>query len=116
MMTIFLKLIILSIVIFTSGCASQFGAPTEPSTLNLNYKVSPKNSVLIRAFDNQKETLLQFSDIEDASPVITEKGKKHLKYSKIGHYIVVTGIHNALDVKTKEGVFSVVRLIEQHKD
>lgn len=94
-------------MIFIGGCTN---IPEEKSLLNFDYTVTPKSTNLIRAFDNQKDTLLQFSNIDDASPIITGKNKRNLKYSKIGHYVVVPGIHNILHIKMEDGSNTVARL------
>jgi hypothetical protein len=102
-------------VVFLSGCAS-LGADEEiqPSLIRLSYKsTNQEETGLIRGFDNGKNTILQFVDLEKSRPKITLVNGAHVTYRKVGQYAVLPGLYSKLYVKV-DGKISTLTRIDQN--
>ncbi len=97
-------------VIGLTGCASLQPAPA-PLAMQFNYSTSASAGTgLVRAFDMDGNTVLQFVDLAKAKPTIygTDTAEP-LAYQVVGQYAVLRGTHAALKVRTAGGTASVTR-------
>lgn len=100
--------LILMATISLAGCETV--QPT--STLRFDYKITKRAETgLIRAFEHENKTVLQFMDIKKSVPKISDKDGKQIKYTIIGQYAVLPSVYKVLTV-TVNGVSSQVKLNE----
>ncbi len=92
-----------------SGCGSL--QPAATPAMQFNYATTDSAATgLVRAFDMNGNTVLQFVDLALAKPSIYEPGKADpLPFGVIGQYAVLQGIHPALRVRTAGGDAAVRR-------
>ena len=96
----FLLTVLLAACLLTA-CAGRSTVP--PSALAFRYVVSNSQEIgLIRAFDHQKTTVLQFVDLEHQKPLIVDEAGSQVEYQRIGQYAVLPGICASLTVRVQD--------------
>ena len=99
-MRIFITVLFVASLSLFWGCASvPAGAGTSGSGLSF-YTFEDSGTGLIRAFEHENTTVLQFANLEGERFVILD-GKGHqLKYERVGeHYVVLAGTYGSLTVR-----------------
>jgi outer membrane protein OmpA-like peptidoglycan-associated protein len=90
-----------------AGCAILQN--DKPLPIGFNYAtVDGTSAGLVRAFDMNGSTVLQFVNLSAAKPKVLEGGQE-LPYRVVGQYAVLSGFHSALAVKTSTGLAVVNR-------
>ena len=79
------------------GCASVPAG--RPSGLRF-YTFDDSGTGLIRAFQDENTTVLQFVNLEGETFVIFDGEGQHLKYERVGeHYVILPGTYSSLTVR-----------------
>lgn len=98
--------LVLMATIILAGCA------TPNSSLRFDYQVINRNNTgLIRAFEHNQNTVLQFIDLKKANPTIYDDMGKRVDYSRIGQYAVLPGLYKSVLVRVN-GATATVTLNE----
>lgn len=83
---------------FLTACAARW--TVQPSALSFRYVLTNAEGIgLIRAFDHQKTTVLQFVDLEHQNPLIADEAGSQVEYQRIGQYAILPGIYASLTVR-----------------
>ncbi len=86
---------------FLTACAARW--TVQPSALCFRYVLTNSEGIgLIRAFDHQKTTVLQFVDLEHQEPLIVDEAGSQIEYQRIGQYAVLPGIYASLTVRVQD--------------
>ena len=86
---------------FLTACAARWSV--SPSGLAFRYVVTNSEGIgLIRAFDHQKTTVLQFVDLEHQNPLIIDEAGSQVEYQRIGQYAILPGIYASLTVRVQD--------------
>ncbi len=99
-MRIFITLLFVASLPLFTGCASMPAG--QPSSERFYTFKDSEGTGLIRAFQNENTTVLQFTHLSDEDFGILD-GKGHqLKYERVGeHYVILPGTHRSLTVFTR---------------
>ena len=94
--------VVLTAAVILAGCA------TPNSSLRFDYQVSNRNNTgLIRAFEHNQNTVLQFIDLKKADPIIYDDMGKRIDYSRIGQYAVLPGLYKSVLVRVNGATATV---------
>jgi len=94
-------LMVLFAACFLTACAARWSV--QPSALSFRYVVSNAEEIgLIRAFDHQKTTVLQFVDLEHQNPFVTDEAGSQIEYQRIGQYAILPGIYASFTVRVQD--------------
>jgi hypothetical protein len=88
-----------SLLVFC-GCATAPSAGSSSSALSF-YSFDDSHGVgLIRAFQDENTTVLQFANLEGETFVIFDGEGRQLKYERVGeHYVILPGTYSSLTVQ-----------------
>ena len=85
------------------GCAHQ---AQPPSSYRFDYQARQNAEGVIRAFDDGRQTIVQFVDLERSQPKFADQDGKALEYEIRGQYAVLPEIVPHLTVSTTAGAAS----------
>jgi len=85
------------------GCANvaQQGAPA--SSYRFDYTMAQRTDGVIRAFDDGKQTIIQFVDLEKSRPMFTSASGAPIEYEVRGQYALLPTILPQFAVRTTSG-------------
>ena len=88
------------------GCANvaHQGAPT--SSYRFDYKMAQRADGVIRAFDDGRQAIVQFVDLEKSRPMFAGEDGNPIEYEIRGQYALLPTIISRFKVKTTAGVAS----------
>ncbi len=97
-MRIFITVLFVASLSLFWGCATvPAGAGTSGSGLSF-YTFEDSGTGLIRAFEHENTTVLQFANLEGESFVILDGEGHQLKYERVGeHYVILPGTYAIAD-------------------
>ena len=94
-------LTVLLAAFFLTACAARW--TVQPSALCFRYVVTNSEGIgLIRAFDHQRTTVLQFVDLEHQNPLIIDEAGNQVEYQRIGQYAILPGICASLTIRVQD--------------
>ncbi len=84
------------------GCA-QVPVSQSPSAWRFDYRAEQRADGVIRAFDDGKQAIVQFIDLERSRPMFTDQNGASLEYEIRGQYAVLPEIPPRFTVTTAAG-------------
>lgn len=85
------------------GCAQKPLAPQQPLAWHFDYATEQRVDGVIRAFDDGKQAIVQFVDLERARPLFSDPSGAALEYEIRGQYAVLPEILPRFTVTTNAG-------------
>ena len=96
-MRIIIMVLFVALLSLSFGCAT---APANSPALSFYTFDDPEGVGLIRAFQDEKSTVLQFANLEGETFVVLDGQGHQLKYERVGeHYVILPGTYASLTVR-----------------
>jgi hypothetical protein len=95
------------VIAVLSGCSASRTARPE-SSYRFDYQAAQSADGVIRAFDDGRQTIVQFVNLSESAPIFTGSDGRMIPYEVQGQYAVFPQIEPMFTVKTPTGVASFV--------
>lgn len=86
------------------GCANLAQQSASPSSYRFDYRAMQRVDGVIRAFDDGRQTIVQFVDLEKSKPMFAGEDGSAIEYELRGQYALLPAIIPGFSVKTPAGV------------
>lgn len=94
-------------VMALSGCSTS--RTVQPaSSYRFDYQATQSADGVIRAFDDGRQTIVQFVNLAKSAPIFTGSDGRMIPYEVQGQYAVLPQIEPMFTIKTPTGVASFV--------
>lgn len=88
------------------GCANVAQQGASTSSYRFDYKMAQRADGVIRAFDDGRQAIVQFIDLEKSRPMFATASGTPIEYEIRGQYALLPSVFSHFTVKTSKGTAS----------